>query len=384
MGSRLGDVVTVERERIEPLDLGSSLVDHYSLPAFDAHGHPERIPAGAIRSTKFLVPPGSVLLSRLNPHISRVWLPRATTKVPALGSTEFMVLMPNLGVSREWLYFVLRSPAFQRALSSRVTGTSNSHQRVAVGDVLDIQLGDASFAEHHEAIALMTHMDEKIDSNCRVLRLLAGRADLMMAGVARCGPRVALGDVAQCVRGVSYRSADLLPSSTALVGLKCFARDGQFRVDGLKPYVGRLAERQVLRADDLVVACTDLTQDASILGRVVQLPAAIGFSQLAPSQDCCLVRPDAVDADYLAAELASVTFRDHCCAWVTGTTVLHVASGALPSFSFRMPTESERRRISGLAHGLRMLRDGLVTENALLAAAVDARLRDHFAGACPS
>jgi type I restriction enzyme S subunit len=72
---------------------------------------------------------GAVLLSKLNPHIPRVWLP-VDAGPHAVCSTEFLVFVPTAGASREFAYCSFVAVPFQERLRQLVTGTSNSHQRV--------------------------------------------------------------------------------------------------------------------------------------------------------------------------------------------------------------------------------------------------------------
>lgn len=50
---------------------------------------------------------------------------------------------------------------------------------------------------------------------------------------------VELGKYVNCFNGVSYKSEDLNPSTTAMVTLKSFDRDGGFRLDGFKEFTGK-------------------------------------------------------------------------------------------------------------------------------------------------
>ncbi len=45
-------------------------------------------------------------------------------------STEFLVTLPRIGISREFLYSFFSSAAFIDVFETLVTGTSGSHQRV--------------------------------------------------------------------------------------------------------------------------------------------------------------------------------------------------------------------------------------------------------------
>ncbi len=123
----------------------AAIVDHYSLPAFDAGARPDRADRDSIKSNKLAVDGPSVLMSKLNPRIPRVWeVP--TPSATAVTSTEFVVLAPD-GVSTSELWAALRAPAATAALASQVAGTSGSHQRVKPADILALEVADPRVLE---------------------------------------------------------------------------------------------------------------------------------------------------------------------------------------------------------------------------------------------
>src|SRR5256885_151804 len=97
----------------------------FSLPAFDAGKVPVAEHGSAIGSNKFRVPQESVLLSKLNPRIPRVWAPTEISE-EAIASTEFLVLTPREGVSRSFLFVVCSSPSFCEQMELATTGTTGS------------------------------------------------------------------------------------------------------------------------------------------------------------------------------------------------------------------------------------------------------------------
>jgi len=136
--TKLAELVVVVRDTMTPQQIAGELVDHYSIPAFDDGKTPSLEMGSTIRSSKFRVPSGCVLVSRLNPRIPRVWLPRSRNERRGVCSTEFLVLLPKSPVSVEYLYGIACSERFGEELASRVTGTSGSHQRVKPLDALSI------------------------------------------------------------------------------------------------------------------------------------------------------------------------------------------------------------------------------------------------------
>ncbi len=148
---------------------------------------------------------------------------------------------------------------------------------------------------------------------------------------------MALGDVADTVRGRSYRSAELAESDTALVTLKSFARGGGYRPEGLKSYTGRYKPEQVVRPGELVVACTDVTQAAEVVGRPAIVQGDERFETFVASLDTLIVRPRAscaVSVPFLYCLGKTPSFTHHTYSRVSGTTVLHLAKDAVPSYTF--------------------------------------------------
>jgi type I restriction enzyme S subunit len=144
-----------------------------------------------------------------------------------------------------------------------------------------------------------------------------------------------LTSIATIVNGYSYKSAELVDESdTAMVNLKNFGRHGGFRLDGLKPFDGSPKPAQMLVPGDAMVAKTDLTQGAEVIGRCLRMPPLPQFSTYVASLDIAIVRTKGeMPQVTLGAILAQPEFRDHCLGFVNGTTVLHMAKAALETYT---------------------------------------------------
>jgi len=137
----IGDFTRQHKGSINPLQNPEVLFEHFSLPAFDNQQMPVSELGVEIKSNKTSVPPDAVLLSKLNPHIPRIWLP-VQVGIHAVCSTEFLVFVPapNSGVSKEFIFCVFSIGKFKELLCQLVTGTSNSHQRVKPDGVSNISM----------------------------------------------------------------------------------------------------------------------------------------------------------------------------------------------------------------------------------------------------
>jgi type I restriction enzyme S subunit len=138
--SKLSDVVEILRDQENPLDSLHATFNHFSIPAFDDGQRPREEFGESIMSMKSRVPPGVILLSKLNPEIERVWLVDVQPNDRAVCSTEFLVLRPHPPVGRAYVYCLARSPLFRQQIEGLVTGTSKSHQRAQTGSILNLSV----------------------------------------------------------------------------------------------------------------------------------------------------------------------------------------------------------------------------------------------------
>jgi type I restriction enzyme S subunit len=137
---------------------------YFSLPAFDAGKAPVAELGASIMSGKFRVPQGAILVSKLNPRIPRVWAPKAINS-DAIASTEFLVLTPKEGISREFLFTICSSDFFCERLALAATGTTGSHQRISPGGALALKISVPTDVVEQAAVAtVLSDMDAELDT----------------------------------------------------------------------------------------------------------------------------------------------------------------------------------------------------------------------------
>jgi type I restriction enzyme S subunit len=144
-----------------------------------------------------------------------------------------------------------------------------------------------------------------------------------------------LGDHIDLIKGRSYKSNELKPSSTALVTLKSFQRNGGYRTDGLKQFTGEYKEQQIVKPGELVIALTDVTQAADVIGRPAIVKSDSHCSTLVASLDVGIIRPRAsglLSTPYLYFLMLTQGYVQHVLGYTSGTTVLHLAKDAASRF----------------------------------------------------
>jgi type I restriction enzyme, S subunit len=130
----------------------------------------------------------------------------------------------------------------------------------------------------------------------------------------------AIQDLAKTIKGKSYKSDELAESKTALVTLKSFNRGGGYRLDGLKEYTGSYKAEQEVFAGDLIIAYTDVTQSADVIGKPAMVVSDSRYAHLVISLDVAVVRPEIDNHKYFLYGLAMTsTFQNHTKSYTTGT-----------------------------------------------------------------
>ena len=164
----LGEMAYLHKEQVSPSGINEEKVFLYSFPSYDSLGGPALEKSNNIKSSKFLIPKNAVLLSKLNPKYPKVWRVDPVKADKAVSSTEFLVLTPNKGVDRDFLFYCLNYSKTQAAMEKLVTGTSSSHQRVKPQDALSIELPCPEESEQKAISSVLKSLDDKIETNRRM------------------------------------------------------------------------------------------------------------------------------------------------------------------------------------------------------------------------
>jgi type I restriction enzyme, S subunit len=187
---RFGDLATINRDSINPFDFPSVWFEHFSIPSFDNGRQPSIELGDTILSGKYCIDASCVLLSKLNPRIPRIWLPIPSGQRRAITSTEFLVLKPKSGVTREFIYSKCCSAEFAGQFGSLAIGTSTSHQRVKPENLLALLSAvpdQKTIAQFTKIIAPMLAMSQQLRAENQILRrtrdlllprLLSGQVNL--------------------------------------------------------------------------------------------------------------------------------------------------------------------------------------------------------------
>lgn len=141
--------------------------------------------------------------------------------------------------------------------------------------------------------------------------------------------------------GYSYKGIELQESTTAMATIKNFVRGGGFKIEGYKEIVPgkNLKEYQYVNLFDVLVAHTDLTQNAEVIGNPAIILSTAGYEKLIMSMDLTKVvsKDTRITAPLVHTILSTKKFKEHALGYVNGTTVLHMNKKAVPEYQLAMP-----------------------------------------------
>lgn len=165
---------------------------------------------------------------------------------------------------------------------------------------------------------------------------------------------VELGNYVDCINGFSYKSSELNPSKVGMVSLKSFNRDGGFSIDGFKEFTGKFKEKQIVIEGDLIVAHTDITQDADVIGNPALVIDNPDFEIMTISMDIVKVisKVDWIGNEFLYFLMKTREFKNHCEGCANGSTVLHLSKQAIPTFEFPEPEKEKVIEFTKQANGI--------------------------------
>lgn len=162
-----------------------------------------------------------------------------------------------------------------------------------------------------------------------------------------------LSELVVTINGYSYKGSELVEKSDdALVTLKSFDRNGGFQTRGFKPFLGNPKANQEVEIGDLIVAHTDLTQDADVLGNPAFIFDDGGFKKMYITMDLVKVLPihKDISSSFLYYLMKDKAFKGHCVGYSNGTTVLHLSKKAISEYQLFLPIDFNLiKRFSELA-----------------------------------
>ena len=302
---------------------------------------PSNIPSGSAIAYQL----GDVLISNIRPYFQKIW----QANCDGACSADVLCIRANEKADCKYLYYLLSQQKFFDYVMSGAKGCKMP--RGDKSQIMQWQISLPPLAEQKRIADILSAIDDKIELNRRINANLEQQAQALYKSWFVDNKKddwkeVPLSEVADFVGGYSYKGNELVESSmTAMATIKNFERKGGFKVDGFKDIVAsnKLKAEHHANLFDILVAHTDLTQNADVIGNAEMLLTFDKYSDIIFSMDLVKVLPkQTFPYKYLlAALLKNPHFKKHCMGYVNGTTVLHMSKKALPEYVINLPSAEE-------------------------------------------
>ena len=259
----LGELMPVKRRSVDPRKHPNEEFELFSIPAFDA-GAPETVRGSDVGSSKQVLERHDVLLSKIVPHIRRSWVVEPNSERRSIGSSEWIVFRSDRFEPR-YLRHVLMSDRFHQAFLQTVAGVGGSLLRARPSYVAEIEIPLPAVKEQ-QRIAVVLDAAESLRAKRReaLIKLddLTQSAFIDMFGDPvqneYCWPNACLGEVAQFVRGITFKPVDVVEAGEtgSIVCLRTKNVQAEVDLDDLIAVAPKFVKRQdqYLQAGDVLIS----------------------------------------------------------------------------------------------------------------------------------
>lgn len=305
-------------------------------------------------------------------------------------------------LDNNYLKFYLQSPKGQHELYSRATGTTVVG--ISQKNLKNIDIVIPSLENQIRIGRILNNYNIKIEINNKIISNLESQAQAIFKswfvdfepfqdgdfvdselGMIPEGWEVReLKDVSKRINGFSYTSKDIFDESNInMITIKNFDRNGGLQNDSIKPISknSRIKKDHYLKTNDILMACTDLTQKADIIGGVLLYFENENFDNEIFSMDLIKLVPfEKDDTFFFYYYLKNPIFKLFAENASSGTTVLHLSKKAVDNFNIVYPTKKHIDQFNDYVFPIIKKQRNLLTQNTKLAELRDALLPKLMAG----
>ena len=325
------------------------------------------------------------------------------TMVP---SSKCVIIQNTLGLrcnelmTNDFLYYTLISNRNKIVKYNR----GSSQPSIRKTDLFSYEINVPTINYQNKITKILNSLDSKIEINNKIISNLESQAQAIFKswfvdfepfqdgefveselGMIPEGWEVReLKDVSKRINGFSYTSKDIFDESNInMITIKNFDRNGGLQNDSIKPISknSRIKKDHYLKTNDILMACTDLTQKADIIGGVLLYFENENFDNEIFSMDLIKLVPfDKDDTFFFYYYLKNPIFKLFAENASSGTTVLHLSKKAVDNFNIVYPTKKHIDRFNDYVFPIIKKQRNLLTQNTKLAELRDDLLPKLMAG----
>lgn len=301
---------------------------------------------------KFLLKKNDLLIARTGATVGVSQFIKEDTEAVYNNGTILLRLEKSL--NPRFVYYIFQTKGFLQYIDNISCVATQPNLRIE--GLLRFTIPDYSIEKQNTIVKTLSTFDDLIENNNKRIKLLEqmaenlykewfirfrfpGYEDVEFAeGIPSNWNYVKLGDIVSFERGISYSSAEIdCDDGINLINLKNIQPYGGFRREGTKKYNGRYKESQIVKAGDLILGVTDMTQDRRTVGSVALIPSIEGVSVI--SADLVKII-SAVPNPFIYCMCIYGFYSKYFSHFANGANVLHLKPNTLLNKKVLLPTKN--------------------------------------------
>lgn len=165
-------------------------------------------------------------------------------------------------------------------------------------------------------------------------------------------------------KGLSYTSEDISSGKGCpMINLACIDRNRNYRVGELKYHNGNIPKKAILKEGDLLIACTDLTRNADIVGCPILTPADGNIYTYSTDISKMIPNEEYFNQYYLYMTLRTDFYHNFIRKWASGTNVLHLNLDGIGWYKTWIPPIELQNKFAELVIDVHKKKSTILKEN---------------------
>ncbi|MGY0336366.1 restriction endonuclease subunit S [Limosilactobacillus fermentum] len=329
MKYRISDVASINESSISKSTyIGSvNYVDTSSVISgnFNGYRHYPSISEAPSRARR-LVSKEDTVISTVRPNMKHVGF--ISSKSDCIYSTGFAVVSPKKDkIDPYYLYLFLSSNRVTEVLQSIGETSTSTYPSVKPSDIGNLVIDMPPLDEQHLIANRIRLIDEKKNQNSQINANLTNQIKITSnsffsyfeasnGDIPKNWHYKKLTDIANIDTGYSYKSSELKPNNMAMATIKNFNRVGGFNIEGFKEIRPNkvVKNEKYAKKFDILVAHTDLTQNADIIGNAEPILDISDYKNVIFSMDLVKVtsKDNLISQFLLSLILQGEALKAHC------------------------------------------------------------------------
>lgn len=170
-------------------------------------------------------------------------------------------------------------------------------------------------------------------------------------------------------RGISYKGNEISSAGIPMINLNSFYLNGSYKQEGLKYFTGKY--NRTISPFDLVIATTDVTRNADIIGKSFIVPNIFDGDIILSCDIAKITISDSLDKYYLEKLFNSDYYHNYIKGFASGTLVLHLNTDGIDWYKIAVPPKRVLVQYSKLRESIEKKKNEIIIENQRLASLRD-------------